>query len=153
MPSSSSKTLKSVGHIWMVIFILSIVSFITVLLALFQNEVEFFGEAVWQNNDNIGLGRGYFIVLTTSVLTLLTSSYGHWRACVPAAWVATIDELATRLITANASLCLTSFILFSNILVCALLFWLLLRLFLWYNTHRQIMFYTFYSDRSFLKLD
>ncbi len=109
--SPSSRKSKSLGNFWIAILVFTVAALVSLIFAIVQNEVMFFEEAEWDNNDSIALNRGYFIGLGTVVLSLLTSSYGYWRQCLTSS-MSTFDELSASLVSANGALCFFCFVMF-----------------------------------------
>ncbi len=135
MTSSSSQTIATLGYIWNTIFFFTIILSISLIFSLVQNEILFFEDGSWENNDSIALNRGYFMAIITTLLTVVTSSYGLWRQCLPSKLVATFDELSGSLVAANGALCFGCFVLFfcddvsGNSVVCLHLLLSLLKVF------------------------
>ena len=77
-----SNKLKDVGTIWLAIFVLTIAALISLIFALFRKDGNIFEQRQWENDDSIGLGRGFIVAIITVILSLLASSYGFWRQCL-----------------------------------------------------------------------
>lgn len=114
MKSSPARNSSNLGKLWIGIFITSICAFTSLIYAVIQNEVVFFEDVAWDNEDSVALPRAYTIAFMTASLSLLTSSYGFWRQYVPSHLKSIFDELSVSLLTANGAMCLCCFIMYMS---------------------------------------
>ena len=101
--------LEALGTLWSSILIFTIAALIALLFSLLEKGVNLFQRDQLQNDDNnIGMSRAYFIGLWTVILSFITSTFRCWRSCIDD----TLDNFFPMLLSANATSCFFSFILF-----------------------------------------